>query len=104
MARLGSQRPPKGANDARRHGALKTVGISDSNNELPHSNGLGISKSGRHKIRRGNTHHRKICIRIISNLVCLIALSVRQRDFNAVRSMNNVAVREDEPIRSEDEA
>src|SRR5689334_8795917 len=103
-ARLRSQRASKRADDTRSDCRLETVRISDSNHKLAHTYGLGITKRYRSEIRRGNPHDGKIRVRILSNSVGAVTFSVGEYDMNRARTVNDVAVGQNESIRCENKS
>ena len=102
-ARLRAERPAQRAHHARRHRVLEAVGIADGDGELAHAQLVGIPEAHRLQVRRVNADDRQVRVRVRADEMRIGPATVGERDFNPLRAMHDVAVRENKTVRRDDE-
>ena len=107
-AGIGTEGTPECADHACRYRGLKSVGIADGDYELSDAKLLGIAKGSGGEAGFVNTRivegTREIASRIVSNGSCRHAAPIGQRDLDAARVMDDVAVGKNQAIGSENKS
>src|SRR5467141_985846 len=102
-ARLGSERPAQGADNARGHGGLEAVRIADRDRDLTHTHRSRVAERGRREGIGADANDREVGLGIVADEGSLAHLSVITGHGDRIGAVDDVAVREDESIRSEEE-
>ena len=103
-SRLRPQRASEGAHHASGHGTLEPIGIPDSHHQLPDADGVGVAQTGRHQMRRVNTHHRDIGIGVITDQVSRLTAAIRQRHDELGGAIHDVAVGQNKAVGGKDKS
>lgn len=103
-AGLGAQRTPESTDDSRGDRRLKPVWIADRYDELSDPDSQRVAKGSRNQVGRCNPDHGKIRIRVVADVVRLTAQAIGEDDLDRGRAMNDMTVRQNEPVRRKYEA
>ena len=103
-ARLRAHGATQRTHHPRRDGLLEPVRTADGHGDLAHSHGLRITKAHMNEMRRIDAHDGEVRVRVVADKRCRESPSVCRRDFDLLRGVDDMAVRQDETIRRDDEA
>ena len=92
----------RAADHAARHGVLEAVRVPDRNRQLTWFERLRIAELDRGEIGRGDTDHGDVGVAVLADEISGALTAVGERDVDRGRAVNDVAVREDEPVARED--
>ena len=101
-SRPGAERPAERADHAARHGVLEAIRVPDRNRQLTWFERLRIAELDRGEIGRGDTDHGDVGVAVLADEIGGALTAVGERDVDRGRAVNDVAVREDEPVARED--
>ena len=85
-------------------GLLEPVRTADGDGDLADSQGLRITKANVNQMGRVDAHDSEVRVRVVAHKRCRKHPSVCQRDFDLVRGVYDMAVRQQETIGRDDKA
>ena len=94
--------PAERADHAARHGVLEAIRVADRNRQLTWFERLRIAELDRGEIGRRDTDHGDVGVAVLADEIGGALTAVGERDVDRGRAVNDVAVREDEPVARED--
>src|SRR5262249_12507135 len=78
--------------------------ITNRDHQLAHTDRLRLAQLCRHEIRRRDTNHRQIRVRVIADQLRLKPAPVHERHINLRRAVYNMTIGQNEPVRRKDES
>jgi hypothetical protein len=82
---------------------LKPVRVADGDHQLAGEQRPRIAEVGRDQVRRRDPDHGDVGVGVVTDKICVELASVRKRDTDARRAIDNMTVREDETVGREHE-
>src|SRR5262249_28448291 len=102
-ARLRMHRAAERADYASSDTRLKAEWISDRDHKLTHTQILRVGQAHVSKLRRIDSNHSEIGVRIVARHLRRIFASIRQIYSNRICRVNDMTVRQNESVRRDDE-
>ena len=96
-------RPTERADHACSDARLKAERISNRYHELTYAQILRVGQADMNKLRRIDSNHSEIRVRIVARHLGWIFASIRQIYRDRIRRMNDVAISQNESVRGDDE-
>src|SRR3954468_11642751 len=91
------------ADDACRDARLEAKRISNRDHELTYAQIFRVGQTHMSELRRIDSNHSEIGVRIIACYLCRIFASIRQIHGDRIRGMNDMAISQNESVRRDDE-
>ena len=102
-ARLRMHRATERADHARSDARLKAERITNRDYELTYAQILRVGQAHMSELRRIDSNHSEIGVRIVARHLRRIFASIRQIYGDRIRRMNDVAISQNESVRRDDE-
>src|SRR4029453_1198000 len=91
------------ADHASRDARLKAKRITNRDHELTCAQILRVGQAHMSELRRTDSNHGEIGVRIVARYLCWVFASIGQIYTNRIRRMNDVAISQNESVRRDDE-